>query len=129
MATWNMEQLADDLQEVAIYPERWPAVLETMCAVTGAYGGLLFSTEKRLIRPPGTANLDKMVEEYATEEWYKQDVRFTGIPLMRRYGVITDFDVMSPDEMKKSSFYQDFLGRKNLQWFAGVGFSAGAIYG
>lgn len=48
---------------------------------------------------------------------------------MRRYGVITDFDVMSPDEMKKSSFYQDFLGRKNLQWFAGVGFSAGAIYG
>jgi len=63
MATWNMEQLADDLQEVAIYPERWPAVLETMCAVTGAYGGLLFSTEKRLIRPPGTANLDKMVED------------------------------------------------------------------
>jgi DNA-binding CsgD family transcriptional regulator len=122
MASWNFEHLNSDLQDAAVHPERWPGVLETISAATGGNGALLFSTDERFVRPPGTPNLARMIEEYASERWYEHDMRFSGVPHLDRHGILTDLDMVTTDQIARAPYYQDFLGRHGMRWFAGVGF-------
>ena len=48
---------------------------------------------------------------------------------MERAGIVTDLDIFTPDHMARSAFYQDFLGKHGLAWFAGLGFHAAGTSG
>src|SRR6185437_5653122 len=54
-----------------------------------------------------------------------KDERYRGQLTFSRRGVATDFDFTTTAEIARSPYYQDFLARFGLRWFAGVKVGAG----
>ena len=46
-------------------------------------------------------------------------------PAWLRRGVVADFDIVHPEEIGRSPYYQELLAPFKLQWFAGVKVAAG----
>lgn len=90
----------------------------------GGAGAILFSLDSRLAHPC-SPDLDAMAHEYRHDGWFELDERYRGVPAMLEHGVMSEFDFTTPDAMRRSAFYQDFLARHRRQWFAGIGFKAG----
>jgi DNA-binding CsgD family transcriptional regulator/PAS domain-containing protein len=74
---------------------------------------------------PFSESLGAATEEYFDRGWVEQDLRYRGIPKLLKTGIVCDLDFMTQDEIKRSPYYQEFLGREGLRWFAGVKIMAG----
>jgi hypothetical protein len=46
--------------------------------------------------------------------------RFRGLPLLSTRGIIVDYDLVRDENITQSDYYQDFLRRFDLRWFAGL---------
>lgn len=125
MTSWNLDPIENALRRSAVEPETWPALLETVSQVVGGAGALLFCVDRRAAGPIASPSQAEMLNDYLRLGWHQHDARYRGIPTMERRGVATDDDCLSPQEMKVSPFYQDFLRKRGHFWFAGVGFRAG----
>ncbi|MGA2639150.1 hypothetical protein [Methylocella sp.] len=126
MGDWNLDFVADQLQHAAFDPSAWSAALEDIGRRVGAIGAVLLSTDSMpLARPPSSPDLEGLMTDYFRGGWNQRDERYRGVPLAATKGVIVDQDFMSLEEIRRSAYYQDFLGRHDCPWFAGVGFKAG----
>ena len=61
-----------------------------------------------------------LAEDYLGGGWVHRDERYRSVPALLRRGVSSEFDFTTPEEIAKSPYYQDFLARHGLRWFAGV---------
>jgi DNA-binding CsgD family transcriptional regulator/PAS domain-containing protein len=59
-------------------------------------------------------------ETYVRDGWIWREERYRAWPTILRRGVGTDLDFTSADAIAHDPYYQDFLGRHGLRWFAGV---------
>ena len=125
MGAWNLESVADRLQQAALDPTQWSDALYHLSQTVDGAGALLFSTEKRLPGLPASPDLAESLADYFKDGWNERDQRYRGVPSMLRKGIMDDRDCISREEMARSGFYQDFLGRHGLRWFAGLGFRLG----
>jgi DNA-binding CsgD family transcriptional regulator len=87
---------------------------------------LLFSSEGPLPRVPYTRSLERGFEKYVREDWIHHDFRFSvAPPIYMRRGVATELDFITPDEIARHPYYQEFLATLGLRWFAGVKVASG----
>lgn len=124
MTSWRLDNIASNLQSTALGNGSWRDLLTLVSSEVGGAGALLFSTDVRHLRPICSPDLDELTHLYEAGRWHERDLRYKGVPTMAREGVMTDFDIMSQDQMRRSDYYQDFLHAQNRHWFAGVGFLA-----
>lgn len=120
------------LGEAALDPTLWPEIMQEICMAVGARGAALLQSDIRTPDVPHTAGVEEMFSRYFAEGWHKHDIRAErGVPLLLRGDpVVTDQDLVSPDEMHAAGFYRDFLPSTEFQWFAVIGFRAGpALWG
>jgi DNA-binding CsgD family transcriptional regulator len=61
-----------------------------------------------------------IAEQYLGDGWIHRDERYKSVPMLLHRGVGTEFDFTSPDEMKRTPFYANFLDHHGLRWYAGV---------
>jgi DNA-binding CsgD family transcriptional regulator/PAS domain-containing protein len=73
-----------------------------------------------------STSVGEVVEDYIGKGWIQHDERIQSIPTILRRGVSSEFDFTTSDDMARSPYYQDFLGRHRLKWFAGVKMGEGA---
>jgi DNA-binding CsgD family transcriptional regulator len=126
-ASWDLDAIRTSIAAAAGDPSCWAPALDRIAAATGAVGAALIPI-KTTDRPLGLTFSDSLAElmhAYIREGWYKHDQRNRGIPKLRTTGITVDQDHTSPEEMRRSPFYSDFLRRYGFQWFAGVAFNAG----
>jgi DNA-binding CsgD family transcriptional regulator len=69
---------------------------------------------------PRSERLELLVETYFTDGWVHRDLRRRGLDTMIRRGVFTEFDFTTIDEIKASSYYQEYLLAHGLAWIGGV---------
>jgi hypothetical protein len=114
------------LGDAVIDPAIWPEVMDQISRSVGAVGAVLLQSDVRTADVPASQGIDGLFNRYFSEGWQTRDVRADrGVPLLLRgQTVITDQDIVSPDEMRRLDFYADCLESQGLQWFAGVGFWA-----
>jgi DNA-binding CsgD family transcriptional regulator len=126
----RLKQVASRLGEVAIDPTIWPDVMEQISAAAGARGAVLLQGDSRTPDVPRTAGVDECIRSYFSEGWHLRDIRAErSVPLMLRGArVVTDQDIVTPEDMRRIGLYADSLARHGLQWFAGIGFWAGAAH-
>jgi DNA-binding CsgD family transcriptional regulator len=94
--------------------------METVSAVTGARGAAMFPIYGKLPLMPHSASLAEGQEAYVRDGWIDRDERFRAVPAALRKGAVTEFDFTTPDEIKRSPYYQEFLAPLGFRWFAGI---------
>ena len=110
----------------------WPEIMEQISVAAGAKGAALLQSDVRTQDIPRTAGVSEIFDAYFAEGWHLRDVRAErSVPLLLRgERVITDQDILSPDEMRRLDFYADYLPSQGLRWFAAIGFWSGsALWG
>jgi DNA-binding CsgD family transcriptional regulator len=63
-----------------------------------------------------------MMEDYFRSGWAKRDIRAErAIPVGLARGVATEPDFITPDEMRQSAYYNEWVERHGCRYFVGVG--------
>ncbi len=117
-------QIDDLLQSAALDPTRWPAALAGIADLSGAQGAFILPLRGRTPSAPCTESSAEQLHCYFAEGWARRDHRYQGVGKMLRTGTMVDQDFTTPDQMDRSPYYRDYLGRFGLRWFAGLGFKA-----
>ena len=113
--------------EAVVDPSVWPRLMEELCAEVGAAGAVLLQSEGRTADVPRTRSIDEHVRKYFRDGWQNRDVRATrGVPLLLGgRPVVSDQDILSPEEMDRSDYLNEAIRPAGLRWWAVVGFRAG----
>ncbi len=127
MPAWNVEPVEQQFADAGLEPaRRMVKALDAVSSATGSYGAILLPISGGVIpNVPYTERMSGAIESYFRDGWHLQDVRFRTIPIMTRRGVADDLDGLSTDTIAKHPFYQEFLARHRLRWFAGVKVACG----
>ena len=126
LPSWNLTTIESAFVEAAIDRSKWAAAMDAVAATTGSAGAILLPVPSRPVPiVPFSESLGTTCETYFNDGWVEQDVRYRGIPTLLRNSVFCDLDCVTADEIKRSAYYQDFLGRDGLRWFAGVKVAVG----
>lgn len=114
------------IYEAAVSPSSWPRALEQASACTGDVGAVLIWTREDGSFGTITSPSLKDAQREYEDRWWREDVRASRA-VKRSYwltsDVITDQDVVSPEEIETLPIYTDFLIRHGLGWVASVGVS------
>lgn len=126
----NSERLlaaSNNLGDVVVDPTLWPQIMDEICAAAGATGAALLQADIRTPDIPRTASVDDCFTYYFASGWQTHDTRAQrGVPLlMRGQTVVTDQDIVTPEEMRRLDFYNECALPFGLPWFAGIGLRAG----
>jgi DNA-binding CsgD family transcriptional regulator len=121
----SFDKLTEAFAAAAVDPTRWGAAMDIASDATGSFGGTLLSLRRITSDLQMSTSVGEVVEDYIGKGWIQRDERVQSIPTILRRGVSSEFDFTTSDDMAKSPYYQDFLGRHRLKWFAGVKMGAG----
>src|SRR5690242_4583899 len=126
MPPWNLDRVEAAFAEAAVDPSLWVRALDIVTMETEASGALLLPVKGgALPSVPHTASMAASADTYFRDGWYLRDERYRGLPAILNKGVADDFDGMARENMPRHPYYQDFLGRHGLRWYAGVRVSCG----
>ena len=116
----NLDGVVDAFSEAALDPSRWTKAMDAAALATGSLGAILFPLKGGFATLPQSDAMLRSTETYLRDGWVEADRRYLALPAMRRTGVGSDLDFISPDQMARDPYYNEFLRPHDLQWFAGV---------
>jgi DNA-binding CsgD family transcriptional regulator/PAS domain-containing protein len=127
-AAWNLDTITEAFAAAAVDSSRWDAAMEVVADSTGAAGALLFPVRGYIPNVPFSPSMAGPLEKYIADGWIHRDVRYQCHPIAARQGIATEFDIITPDEIARHPYYQEFLAPFGLRWFAGVKVACGDDY-
>lgn len=114
------------IYDTATAPERWPVALDAIAAVFGDVGAnLTYQRDDGRFGVITSAALLPGQDEYL-RDWSHRDVRARRLRernLLMWQETATDRDLLSNEEIAVDPFYNVFLARYGLRWFAVTGIS------
>lgn len=126
-SAWNIDSIVGSFEEAALSPEVWPKAFDVLARETGSRGMVLLPLPKW--RTASNIVMSDSVAEsgecYFREGWNERDKRDGVLQKAIACGVATDLDMIGEDDMRRDPYYQDFLARFGLKWWAGVAIEAG----
>jgi DNA-binding CsgD family transcriptional regulator/PAS domain-containing protein len=125
MMRWDVGTIEQAFAEAALEPTRWNAAMDVAYRIIGGSGAAIFPIQGRLPLVPHSESMAEGFEIYVRDGWIHRDERYRGASAMMRKGITTEFDFITPEEMKRNPYYQEFLAPLGFKWFAGVLLSAG----
>jgi DNA-binding CsgD family transcriptional regulator len=120
-ASTSGQQLSLLISQAAFDPAGWIRVCDAISDLIGGCGAIIFSPEPEQAKfgLPHSSSLSESFTDYVKNEWFKRDLRFKTIDVIRNRGIATDADCVAYDEIGKSEYYQAFLRQHKLNWFTG----------
>jgi DNA-binding CsgD family transcriptional regulator/PAS domain-containing protein len=123
---FNLQGIGAAFAEAAVDPSKWPAAMDRVAEATNSHGALLVPVRGGPVpNVPFSESLALSLEEFVRAGWIHCDVRYSVSQVIARRGVATEFDFITADEIARHPYYQEFLARFGLRWFAGVKVAAG----
>jgi PAS domain-containing protein len=125
-ALWNLDAVGAAFSAAAVDPSKWGAAIEAAVAETGSFGAVLVPVRGRTPQQAWvTESFAPAIERYFSEGWVHRDERLRGVPMLEARGVFSDLDFISPDEIARHPYYQEWLAPHDLRWFACVKIAVG----
>jgi DNA-binding CsgD family transcriptional regulator len=123
----RLEGACAHLGNAIIDPAMWPEILSQISTAVGAAGAALLQSDVRTPDIPRSARVSEVFDAYFAHGWHAFDLRADrGVPLlMKGERVLTDQDIVTPEEMRRFAYYNELLAPHRFQWFAAVGFWVG----
>jgi DNA-binding CsgD family transcriptional regulator len=122
----QLSKAMNQLGQAAVDPAAWPDVIESICRAVGATAALLLQSDVRTADVPRTKSIDEATRHYFANNWHETDPRARGMPRLVAGEVLTDHDILTPDEIRADPMYNEVLRPFGFHWFAGIGFRAGS---
>src|SRR6266849_1314280 len=122
---FDVESIAAAFAEAAFDSTKWPTAMDHVAQATQSYGAVLLPVRGRLPNIPFSLSMGESVESYLKDGWVERDERYLATPIIAQRGVATESDFITTDAMARHPYYQDFLARFGLRWFAGVKVACG----
>ncbi|MHC4050465.1 helix-turn-helix transcriptional regulator [Bradyrhizobium sp. 25ACV] len=120
----ELTKVLNRLGEAAVNPEAWRDIMDDICKAVGASAALLLQSDIRTPDVPRTASIAEATELYFRNNWHLRDPRARAFPRMMAGEVVTDVDVMTPEQIRADPMYNELLFPSGFRWFAGIGFWA-----
>jgi len=114
------------LGDAAVDPAAWPEIMDSICRAAGASAAVLLQSDIRTPDVPRTASIDEALRLYFADNWHLVDPRARGFPRMMAGDVVSDQDILTPEQIRADPMYNEILYPFGFKWFAGIGFRAGA---
>jgi DNA-binding CsgD family transcriptional regulator len=111
--------------QAAVDSSKWPEAMDKVAEATDSFGAALVPVSGRLPNLPFSRSMGATLETYVRDGWVHRDARYRSAPIVARRGVASEFDFTTADEIASNPYYQEFLARFGLRWFAGVKVAAG----
>lgn len=111
------DEVIRDLYGLALVPDRWPSALDRVASLSESTGAVLFvKTLKGWSCPVHSTTLDAAIKAYLEEGWAARNPWLKGrLKAGFQIGeVYSDLDIATPEELRTSAFYSDFLRRFEL---------------
>jgi hypothetical protein len=112
------------LGHAAVDPSAWPEIMDGICQAVGASAALLLQSDVRTPDVPRTQSIEEAAQLYFANNWQETDPRASGFPRMMAGEIITDHDILTPEQIRADPMYNEVLFPFGFRWFAGVGFWA-----
>jgi DNA-binding CsgD family transcriptional regulator len=128
--TARLEKACTRLGDTVLDPAMWPDVLGVISTAVGATGAVLLQNDvgtSDIRHSPHSAGVSELVSTYFGDGWHTRDLRAQrGFALLLKgENVVIDQDIVTPDEVKRLAYFNEFLAPVGLRWFAGTGVRAG----
>ncbi|WIW47859.1 helix-turn-helix transcriptional regulator [Bradyrhizobium sp. 62B] len=120
----ELSKVLNRLGEAAVNPEAWRGIMDDICKAVGASAALLLQSDIRTPDVPRTESIDEGTKFYFRNNWHLRDPRARAFPRMMAGEVVTDLDVMTPEQIRADPMYNEVLFPFGYRWFAGIGFWA-----
>jgi len=124
--SWSLEAVHADLARAALDPAHWKPALQRLTDSVGAVGTVLLPPAAQRFASISTDAIGEANERYFKEGWNTRDQRDRGLARILQRGVAVDLDFTTEEDIARSDYYNDFLGRHGLRWFAGLVAAAGS---
>jgi DNA-binding CsgD family transcriptional regulator len=116
----RLDQVAEGFAAAALDPSRWDTAMDVAAKATGSFGAILLPVRGRSPLVPTGESMKSTMDDYFRDGWAQRDERYRSLPTFMRRGVACEFDFMTPEEISRSPFYQEYLTPHGLRWFGGV---------
>ncbi len=120
----ELSKVLNRLGEAAVNPEAWRDIMDGICKAVGASAAILLQSDIRTPDVPRTESIDEATQFYFRNNWHLIDPRAKAFPRLMAGEVVTDLDVMTPEQIRSDPMYNEVLFPFGYRWFAGVGFWA-----
>ncbi|MGT2504176.1 helix-turn-helix transcriptional regulator [Bradyrhizobium guangxiense] len=120
----QLSKVLNRLGEAAVNPDAWRNIMDDICKAVGASAALLLQSDVRTPDVPRTESIDEGTKFYFRNNWHLRDPRAKGFPRMMTGEVVTDLDMMTPEQIRADPMYNEVLFPFGYRWFAGIGFWA-----
>lgn len=120
----GLSEVLNRLGEAAVNPEAWRDIMDDICKAVGASAAILLQSDIRTPDVPRTDSIDEGTQFYFRNNWHLRDPRAKAFPRMMAGEVVTDLDLMTPEQIRADPMYNEVLFPFGYRWFAGVGFWA-----
>ncbi len=128
----QFERACGRLGEVVIDPGAWPRIMDDLSKAVGATGAVLLQSDNRTPDVPYSHEIEELRHRYFGDNWHTHDLRaIRGVPyLLNGNSIVTDQDILTPDDIRKAPFYNELCDPLGFHWFAAIKFFAGpAMWG
>jgi DNA-binding CsgD family transcriptional regulator len=121
MRSWDLPTIEEIFAAAAVDPSLWPKAIQTAAEQTDSIGALILPvTGQGSPYVPASEGIGRATEIYFRDGWCERDLRYSALKLLLEGQVIDDLDFISPDEMRRTPYYQEFLAPTGLRWFGGL---------
>ena len=129
--TDRLLDVSSRLGDAVIDPAVWPEIMQEICTAAGTLGAGLLQSEIRTPDIPRTAGAGEIFRSYFANGWHQRDIRAErAVPLLLSgQKVVTDQDILSPEEIQRSGLHNELLAPLGVKWWAGVVFGQGRCFG
>jgi len=117
----HFESLIDRVYEAGLMPSQWPALLGELGAAVGGNGGFLFGVRDGYTRAVNSVEYDQLMPVFLRDGWSERDLNLPRAVARNHAGFLTDYDLLSEEEIATNDVYCNFY-RKH-----GIGYRAGTI--
>lgn len=122
---WQLPEVERVFAQAAFGTTSWNDAMETVAEVARGIGAIMHPVTGKQSTLPFSRSLAGQAESYLRDGWVHRDVRFQCLPALLRNGVCSEDDYITPAAMDRHPYYQDFLARFGLRWFAALKVAAG----
>jgi DNA-binding CsgD family transcriptional regulator len=117
----HFEPLIDRIYEAGLIPSLWPAVLGELSAAIGGNGGFLFGVRDGYTSAVNSAEYDQLIPVFWRDGWSERDPNLPRAIALNHAGFVTDYDLLSEEEIATNDVYCNFYRKY------GIGYRAGTI--
>ena len=115
------------LDRAVLDTQLWRAVCDKLAEFLGGVGAAFVPEDVALQGPwlVSSASLSELIAAIFRDDWHLRNYRRRAIPIIKRQGVATDFDIADAATMRREPFYTELLAPQKIGNFIGLNVEVG----